>query len=205
MTMPVPFGTIDSVSMPSHREQGLPEMGASPRRNPSRSGGRRAGFTILQVAIFLISLTILACLAVPGWFSRDDVMLDNAAVLLAEDLREVQNRAAFQRRPLRFIFLDDGSGYEVRDAADRLEPAVIGDRPFQRIYDRDAIFRGIRISNLVASDGRELLYGPRGIPLGAASIELSYDGDTRVLQVSSDNGLIEIVGLERRTWADDGL
>lgn len=164
----------------------------------------KAGFTILQVALILVSLTTLACLAIPFWFGREEVTLDNAAVLLAEDLREVQNRAAFQRSPLRVVFHPDGGGYEVRDSAGRLAVAAIGGRPFLREYDRDAVFRGVRVDRIRTRTENEMLYGPRGLLLEGAEIRLAFEGETRTLSVEAGTGRIEVEGLERREWIDDG-
>lgn len=169
---------------------------------PRRSS--KSGFTILQVALLLVSLTTLACLAIPLWFAREEVTLDNAAVLLAQDLREVQNRAAFQRRPLRIAFHADGGGYEVLDASGRIIVAAIGDRPFRREYDRDAVFRGVRIEELQSRTENQMLYGPRGLLLEAAMIRIGFEGDERKLLVEAGSGRIEIEGLERREWIDDG-
>ena len=42
----------------------------------------------------LAGVALVAGLAIPLWFSRHDVTLDNAALLLVRDLRATQSRAA---------------------------------------------------------------------------------------------------------------
>jgi len=160
--------------------------------------------TLLQLALALLTLTVLASLGIPHWFARDEVTLDNAAVLLARDLREVQNRAAFQHRPLTIVLLPDGEGYEVVD--DRGQPvrAIIGSGPFRRWYEHDAVFRGVRLRPPDGGTGPFLTYDARGLPETEASLEVCYRGSHRTLTVAPKTGHIEVRGLRRREWVDGG-
>ena len=57
------------------------------------------GFTVLALLVVLVSLSLVAATSVRWYFSRDEVTLENAAVLLARDLRAAQHRSIFLGRP----------------------------------------------------------------------------------------------------------
>ena len=57
----------------------------------------KKGFTILELMIWLVLVSIVASFAIPAFFDRAEVTLDNACTLLLEDLRGTQNRAAYNR------------------------------------------------------------------------------------------------------------
>src|SRR5215204_5902831 len=66
-----------------------------PRHASSRQFRPRVrGIGLLGVVLTLGCVALLAGLIIPAFFGRHTVTLDNAALLLARDLRAVQNRAA---------------------------------------------------------------------------------------------------------------
>ena len=157
----------------------------------------RGGFTIVHLSIILAGLTAIASLAIPKWFGRDVVTLDSAAILLARDLYEVQNRAAFQRSALNVVFFADGSGYEVQDADGRPVRATIGNGPFRRIYSRDGVFRGVRIAEPPKVDDATLRFGRRGFLMDGGRIVLTFGGHSRTVRMDERTGRIDVVGLKR--------
>jgi hypothetical protein len=141
--------------------------------------------------------------AIPAWFGRASVTLDSAARLLAEDLREVQNRAAFRRTPIRMRFLPEGDGYEFVDDRDQPVRARTGDGPYMRRYSHDAVFEGVRVESFeVAPDG-ELHYDGLGFLEHPARIVLGFQANTRTLILEERTGVVTIEGLEE-PWMDDG-
>ena len=66
----------------------------------------RAGVSLLVMLIVLAVMAIVAGVAIPAYFGRHGITLDNAARLLARDLRVAQNMAGFEGQPCTFEFLD---------------------------------------------------------------------------------------------------
>lgn len=165
---------------------------------------RGPGLSLLQVVLAATALSVFAGFAIVRWFERDDVTLDNAVKLLAADLRDAQNRAAYQHRALRVAFRPDGEGYSVQDASGREVRAPVGNGTFRRHYARDAVFRGVRVTALGLGPDRAVHYGPYGSALNRAEIELTFRGARRVLRIVDDEGSIEIEGLQD-DWQDPGL
>lgn len=169
------------------------------RDDPHDEPGR--GYSLVHLVLILVALSGTACLLVPGWFERQGVTLDNAATLLASDLRDAQNRAAFEHRPLRVTFHAGGDGYDVTDSFGGPLSAPVGDGPFERHYSRDGVFRGVTFEAVRLGPDRSLEYGPRGLVVHGGEIVLAFRGETRTVRVTGPSGHIEIDGLTT-AWED---
>lgn len=162
-------------------------------------GGRSShGFTVLELAVALALITLVAVLAIPAFYGRPEVTLDRAALLLARDLRIAQNEAVRWSGDVHFDFLPDGEGYAPRFADGRPVPNPVGSGPMERIYERDAVFEGVRISRLqLAGHPRSIRFDRLGYAYGGGTIELAFEGqDCRVI-VHESSGLVTLEGLSK--------
>ncbi len=53
--------------------------------------------------IVLAAMAVVAGLAIPAYFGKHGITLDNGARLLARDLRVAQNMASFEGQPCTFV------------------------------------------------------------------------------------------------------
>jgi prepilin-type N-terminal cleavage/methylation domain-containing protein len=167
-----------------------------------KGAGRRSGFTILELLLSLGAISIIACIAVPAWFERSEVTLDNACRLLARDLRLAQNRAAVTGEHTSLEFLVDGTGYRVVADELLLEHPRTG-LPFRRSYPADAVFEGVDVSEVeLTNGGRRITFTPTGKAFGGGSVTLGFMGDERRVFVEETSGYVTI---EDSGWRDDGL
>ena len=162
---------------------------------------KTSGFTLLSLLLVLMALAVVASLAIPAWFDGSGRTLENAARLLAQDLREAQNRAAFDGREMRVEFREDGDGYRILDGQDRPEPAPLGKGPFARKYSFDGIFRGVKVAQTELGDDRILDYDSCGFATEGGRIVLTFRDQTLTLVIEKGSGLLSIEGLD---WIDPG-
>ncbi|MEM9381911.1 MAG: type II secretion system protein [Planctomycetota bacterium] len=176
----------------------------SPRCARARGSGRRGAFTIFELMLVLAVLSVMASIGIPAYFARPAVTLDNAARLLARDLREVQNRAALYEEQLEIRFDLRGHSYRATDS--RGEPLLspYGDGPFVRNYPLDAVFRGVEITSVVAGADDTVAFDPTGRPRTALAVVLTFEDETRAVMLRAGSGLIAIEGLDD-AWVDLGL
>lgn len=160
------------------------------------------GFTILELALVLALVSLVAMLAIPSFFKRTDVTLENAAVLLAQDLRSAQNRAAVRNVSMALIFDEGGAAYRCAEVGPNGEPRHAA--VFERSYGSDAVFEGVVIAGVEAAPGRAIVYDRNGAPVQSAAIRLEFEGDWRLVHVHFGTGLISIEG-STSDWLDDGL
>jgi type IV fimbrial biogenesis protein FimT len=163
----------------------------------------RSGFTILELVLALTLIAVVAAVAIPSYFQRSDVTLENACVLLARDLRGAQNRAAYLGRATRVEFLADGDGYRATEAGGRTVRDPRSEEPFERRYSADGVFEGVVVVDVRFGGGRTVLYDERGSAVLGGEITLAFGPDTRTLVVEPLTGLVTIVG-STSGWSDLG-
>ena len=146
---------------------------------------------------------LIAAVAIPAYFSQSDVTLESAAVLLAKDLRAAQNRAAYTGDATRMEFLPDGDGYLVFDGEGRPVDNPRNELPFERRYSIDAVFRGVRITDVELGERTALQFDGRGDPDGPIRVTLQFDGDERVVTLVPPYGEIELI-VSTSGWIDLG-
>ena len=169
----------------------------------SRRPASRRAFTLIELIIALAMIAVVATFAVPAWFERGEVTLENAAQLLADDLRDAQNRAAALGKPTTVVFSIDGAGYEAveRDGDVIAHPRT--GRPFVRSYPADGVFEGVEVFEVELGPARSLTYSADGRAGSGGRIVLSFDGETRTLIVEPGTGRMTLVG-GTSAWVDDG-
>ena len=161
------------------------------------------GFTLLHLVILLVTLSVGAALAIPYFFGRDIVTLENGAVLLARDLRAAQNRAAHSRESLFLRFFADGDGYEVvTKSGSPIQDPRTG-RPFVRRYSTDGVFEGLTIESVEAGPDRTLVLSALGATSDELVAHLSFMGAARTLRAARTTGRVEIEG-STSEFLDDG-
>ena len=155
---------------------------------------RWRGFTVLELLVTLFVISVLAAIAIPAFFGRPEVTLENASVLLAHDLRTAQNRSAYLAEPCRFVFDDDGDGYRVLNLRGDviLNPAT--GQPFVRRYSVDAVFSGVIVEGVECGGDRAIAYDEHGRVLEGARVTLEFRGHRRILVVDDAKGAVTIEG-----------
>lgn len=166
-------------------------------------GRRRGGFTILELLIALMLIAIVASLAVPAWFDRSEVTLENACVLLARDLRLAQNRAAVMGEETVVEFSADGTGYTVFGPWGKVITHPRTRRPFHRDYSADGVFEDVRVDSVELGQGFRISFTPGGQARNGGRIVLRFGDERRAVCVETETGEIAIEGSDSG-WVDDG-
>jgi prepilin-type N-terminal cleavage/methylation domain-containing protein len=200
---PVPLPLPRSFSR--RRSPGTLKRLHSPLRNPLPMPGRspsHRGFTLLELLIVLLVISLCAATTVRWYFSHADVTLENAAILLARDVRAAQHRSIFLGEKSRFVFLSDGSGYSVLGAAGEPARNPQSDEPFLRVYSNDGVFNGVCVLEVQAGSDRTLEIDGRGVPLEDLSVTLAYRDERRTILLDRKSSEITLVG-STSGWVDD--
>ncbi len=163
----------------------------------------RRAFTILELLLVILVISLFAAVTIPAFFERAEVSLENASILLAQDLRAAQNRSAYLGEESLFHFHRAGDGYWVSDRAGELVENPATAESFVRSYSADGVFHGVRIANVDAGADRVFTIDGEGRPVENARITLTYGEDSRTLAVEKGSGRVTILG-STSGWVDRG-
>jgi type II secretory pathway pseudopilin PulG len=163
----------------------------------------RPGFTIIELLSLLALSSFFAATGVRAYFLRPDITLENAATLLAHDLRAAQNRSAYLGEVSCFSFLDDGDGYVVTDETGEIVRNPRTEHTFERRYSSDGVFDGVYVSEVDAEPGRSLIYDGRGEATYNLAVTLVFGQSRRVVRVEPKSGRVTIEGTSSG-WTDSG-
>ena len=163
----------------------------------------RAGFTLLHLLITLVAVSVIAAMAIPRYFSHYHITLENGAVLLAQDLRTAQNRAAYSGETLFMRFFADGDGYEVvtKTGTPIVDPRT--GRAFVRRYSIDGVYEGVSIQSVQAGDDATLVLTARGEISHQLRVQMVFQSGERVIHAERGSGLVSIEG-STSGFVDDG-
>jgi Tfp pilus assembly protein FimT len=159
----------------------------------------RAGVSLLAVLVTLAAIALIAGLAIPAFFDRHGVTLNNACDLVARDLRVAQNWASYSQAEFRFVFDADGDGYKVVDA-----DGVTVARPdqkgaFSRRFSIDAVFDGVHLEQIGFGPERSVCFDRHGKARTGGSVEVTFRGQSHRLTLQQNTGRVTVDGLEP-TW-----
>jgi type II secretory pathway pseudopilin PulG len=167
---------------------------------PGRSSSQR-GFTIFTLLIVLLALSLVAATSVRWYFSDAEVTLDNAAVLLARDLRAAQHRSIFLGKSGRLLFYPDGSGYALLDEHEQVVHNPQTDEAFVRCYPDDGVFIGVSVVEALGGSDRAFDIDDRGRALEDLAVTLGFQDERRTVRFERASGAISIEGA-RQPWVD---
>ncbi len=144
----------------------------------------------MVVLIALLTLGFLAVVAIPGYFNRHDVTLDNACKLLAHDLRKLQNRAALDKQSIRLTF--DSDGWRALNAKDELVGGIGETLPIHRRFAGEGVFVGVVVESVELGEDQVLSIDARGLVTEHGEVELSFRGEHRLLRIHRGSGDIAV-------------
>lgn len=143
------------------------------------------GFTILELCLSLVVVTLTATLSIWAYFSRAEVTLAKAAELLAEDLRVAQMQAACTHSMVEIVFDPKGESYHVVGMDDPTMPSAL--KP--RCYPLDAVFEGVQITDRKLGPTQTIVFDARGRTAHDASVTLSFRGEARTVVLRAQDGV----------------
>lgn len=161
------------------------------------------GFTLGELMLCFVALTVVALVAITSFFSQSEVTLHNAAKLFAEDVRIAQNRALLLQAPVEIHFEEGGDGYRILES--RAAPKHLLDLvpPITRRYSADAVFEGVKILSRDLAGQPTLRFDAQGKALGPATIVFGFAGETRAVLIEAGRGVAQLPDSSReRGWLD---
>jgi prepilin-type N-terminal cleavage/methylation domain-containing protein len=164
--------------------------------------GPREGFTVIELALVLTLVGILAWIAYPRFASVYEVKLDAAAGRVAADLRYAQSRSIgtrtvhgilFEPALARYTVFAPVAGSPVSDPSDL-------SRPLRVDFARKTEYQGVAIASATFGSTSGVKFDYFGVPLDTAGTELAapgrvvltYQGFTDTVEVTPGTGAVSV-------------
>lgn len=159
-------------------------MSSAPRPIPSRL----AGFTIVELVMVLIVVSVLALYAVPSVNAPASLTVHQQADALVRDLRHTQQLATAWRKRLRLV-ADGSSTYVVSCVGDTNAPcSAVAGGPVTDPATGEPFSVTTQSGVTIAAATAE--FTSFGRPIAAASFGLSGGGDSATVTVNAVGGFV---------------
>ena len=170
-----------------------------PNKEPGIENSRQkitGGFTIIEVAMVIVIVGIMAALTIPRFNTFYGIKLSGAAKKVTSDIRYTQQLAITRHESYNMNF--SANGYTVTRALGgfAIDPFTRGN--FNINFNSDPQYGGIAV--IATFGGGILRFNWEGVPCDSAgtplisdnNITLSYQGNTKTIIVTRDTGRIVI-------------
>ncbi len=165
-------------------------------QQPDRRKKPPFGISFLGIGLIMAGIATLAAVAIPLWFSQPSITLEGAANLLVEDILQVQENAIMQRMGSRIEFDADGGGYQAMDSSGLALLAPMGNGPYLRDYDVDAVFEGVLITEVDFGGKRRLEFDQGGYALHDGHVILTFRGKSKRVVFDANEAYVQ--GADKR-------
>lgn len=168
----------------------------------SATRGGASGFTLVELALGITLIAILAWVAYPRIDAMSEIRLDAAARRVASDLRYAQNRA-IGTRVVHGLYFEPATGrytvYAPTKATPLVDPADRG-RTLSVAFDQKFEYRGVAIVSAAFGTTPAVSFDYFGVPRDSAGVELaaagrvilSYRGQADTVEVAPGTGAVTI-------------
>lgn len=164
---------------------------------PDKRGLR--GFTLIEVLVVIVIISIAAAVVVPHMLSTGTMSLQAASRIVIADLLYAQNQAIAepQKAPFRLIFDVDNATYRLQDAAGNVVPAEwrlggSGGRDYIVDFTTDSRFQGVRIVAANFSDLNYVDFDYLGTPNSGGYVDLESAAGKFRVSVTGITGRVTI-------------
>lgn len=161
-----------------------------------------AGFTLVELALGITIIAILAWVAYPKIAVMSEIRLDAAARRVAADLRYAQNRS-IGTRVVHGLYFEPASGrytvYAPTPASPLADPADRA-RTLRVTFDQKVEYRGVAIASASFGSSRAVSFDYFGVPRDSAGTDLAsagrviltYQGEADTIEVAPGTGAVSV-------------
>ena len=192
--------SIDSVSMSGEK------MGKITGLSEQNLVRRACGFTLIEVIVVVVILSIVALMAVPMFGSAADIQLKAAANMIAADIEYAKSMAISRQQNYSVVFNSTDESYEVQDSGGNVIPHPINPVDLAVDFDDDPMYSRLNqvviVSAVFNPDSEETIIfdylgsphsgSSAGNPLDSGVVTLEAGGIQMTIEVEPITGYVTI-------------
>jgi len=151
------------------------------------------GFTLIEIIIVVVILSIAAMAAIPLMSSASDVQIRSAANLIAADLEYAKSMAISRGQNYSVVFDEGANSYQIEDQSDNVIPHPVKKGfDYAMNFSNDSRLGKVDITSTSFTSGK-VTFDCLGSPVSnGGTITISASGITATITVEPVTGYISI-------------
>lgn len=157
------------------------------------SKGPRNGFTMIEILIMVVLLSIVALVAVPMLSSAGSMQIRAAANIIAADLEYAKSMAINRGQNYSVVFDQNSDSYQIKDQDNNVVPHPVK-KGFDYIVDfqADSRLNMVDITSVNFGATTDVVFDILGSPDSGGTVTLQANGNTVIIEVEPITGYITI-------------
>ncbi len=147
---------------------------------------------MVELLIIVAILAVMALLVVPHITGAGDHQVQGAARALISDISFAQGDAMSRQATRKVVFDLDNNSYRLTDGSDTVLAATWHGGSYQRDFDDDGRFAGVKLVDVYFDDGSTLVFDDMGAPVSGGWVDMKSGDDSYRVTVAPFTGRVTV-------------
>jgi prepilin-type N-terminal cleavage/methylation domain-containing protein len=156
-----------------------------------KSKSKQNGFTLIEIIIVIVIISIAALIAIPMLGSAGDIQVRAAADMIAADLEYAKSMAVSRQKSYWVIFDTAAESYRLEDDTGIITHPVNAGKLYSVNFKNDSRVNQVNIYS-VSFAGSQVVFDYLGSPDNGGQIVLTGGGKTVTVSVEAVTGYISV-------------
>ena len=166
---------------------------ASHKSKRNASMHMKSGFTLIEIIIVVVILSIAAMAAIPMMSSASNVQIRSASNLIAADLEYAKSMAISRGQNYSVVFDVAANSYQIEDQTDTvIQHPVKKGFDYVMNFSNDSRLGKVDVTGVSFDGSSTVEFDCLGSPDNGGTITISADGNTATITVEPVTGYISI-------------
>ncbi len=154
--------------------------------------GPRRGFTVIEILIVMVIITIVAMTAIPMMSSASSIQIRAAASMIAADLEYAKSMAISRGQNYSVVFDQNADSYQLEDPDGVIQHPVKKGFDYIVDFQSDSRLNKVDITGVNFSGNPDVEFDSMGSPDSGGTVSLQAGSTTATITVTSITGYISI-------------
>jgi len=154
--------------------------------------GKDHGFTIVELLIVVVILSIVALTAIPMMSSAASIQIRSAANIIASDIEYARSMAISRGQNHKVVFDKDADSYKIVDPNGTVQHPVKKGFPYEVNFRNESRLSRVDITNAVFNSGQTVVFDCLGSPDSGGTVNLQAGAISATIRVEPVTGFVSI-------------
>lgn len=153
---------------------------------------KKFGFTLIEIIIVVVIISIAALIAIPMMSSAADIQVCSAADMIAADLEYAKSMAVSRQKSYKVIFDTVNESYRIEDESRIITHPVNVGKFYEVNFKTDSRVSQVDIDTVDFAGDDRVVFDYLGVPSSGGSVTLVAGGKTITVYVETATGYISV-------------